>query len=83
VQKVQHVAPSDWTFVNLQQVPLLRTDFGMPPVRRLGHVGASEVWVEVYPAAAEAIELPLMVLVGALMSWTYASSNEARRNLRD
>ena len=83
LQKLEHIAPADWTFVDQQGVPLLRTDFGMPPVRHLGHVGASEVWVEVYPAAAAAIELPVMVLVATLMSWAYASSNEARRNTRD
>ena len=82
LQQLESVAPADWTVVTQTGVALLRTDFGTSPKRSYHRWGASDLWAEVYPAAADSIELPLLLLLTTLMSWTYASSIEAKRNLR-
>lgn len=79
---VKAMAAPDWTFMGSANTPLLRAQFGQAPWDRVGHVGAGALWIDVYPVAAEVIELPLLILLATFLTWAMASSTESRQRLR-
>ena len=77
------LAEADWTILGPSNVPLLRSQYAPGGTDGPGRVGAGPVWLDVYPQAADAIELPLLVLLTAFLTWSIGSSTEARRRLRN
>lgn len=75
------MASADWTVMGPRNNPILRAQFGLAPRDGVHHVGASELWVDVFPDAAQVIEYPLLVMLATFLAWTIASSNEARHRL--
>lgn len=76
------MAEADWTIVANGNLPLIRVQFGATPSSGSWGVGAAEVVTDVYPDAANAIELPLLVLLGTFAAWGVAAATEARQRAR-
>ena len=79
---IKAMATADWTVIGPTNVPLLRSQFGLS-TDGYHRVGAGALWIDVYPPAAEVFELPLLILLTAYVTFGMASSNEARRRLRN
>ena len=73
----------DWTMVSPANVPLVRVDFVLGGWRGIRDVGAGVINTDVYPAAADAIELPLLVLVANYMAWAVTKAREGPGRLRE
>jgi hypothetical protein len=80
---IARLGSTDWTLLSAAGEPLVRTDFNMvSSFRGIRDVGAGVIDCEVFDAAGDAPELPLLVLVANFMAWAVAISEEGRGRLR-